>query len=36
MYNKRKETYPKLPTSTDEAIYQLKNLQNEDSFKYKG
>jgi len=36
MYDKRKQAYPKLPTSTDEAIYQLKNLQNEDCFKFKG
>ncbi|KAE9544104.1 hypothetical protein AGLY_001793 [Aphis glycines] len=31
MYDKRKQAYSKLPTSTDETIYQLKNLQNEAS-----
>ncbi|KAE9528529.1 hypothetical protein AGLY_012100 [Aphis glycines] len=36
IYDKQKQTYPKLPTSMDkEAIYQLKNLQNEECFKYK-
>ncbi|KAL4111802.1 hypothetical protein QTP88_015689 [Uroleucon formosanum] len=35
MYDKRKQTYPKLPTSTDETNYQLNKLQNEDCFKFK-
>jgi len=36
MHDRRKQTYPKLLTSMDEAICQIKNLQNEESFKYKG
>jgi len=36
MYDKQKQTYLKLPTSMDGAIYQLKNAQNEECFKYKG
>jgi len=36
MHDKRKQTYPKLPTSMDEAICQLRNLQNEECYKYKG
>jgi hypothetical protein len=36
MHDKRKQTYPKLPTSMDEAICQLRNLRNEVCYKYKG
>jgi len=33
--HQRKQSYPKLPTTLDEAIYQLSNLQNEECFNIK-
>jgi len=36
MYDIMKQTYPKLSTSLDEAIYELSDLKNEECFKYKG
>jgi len=36
MYEKRQKHYPTFPKSLDEAIDQLKNLHENDFFKFKG
>jgi len=36
MYEKRRKHYPTFPKSLDEAIDQLKNLHEDDFFKFKG